>query len=121
MSNPDPNTPPNLRRDGERHAGPLIGMALVVLFGVGLIFYWLAEESASGPDTSTEVNVEAPVSTEGADGEPEAGTVAPAPDAGPGATSDTPADPTPTVDGDNATGPPPATTPGTATTPAPAD
>ena len=30
------------------HRGPLIGMALVVIFGVGLIFFWMLEESANG-------------------------------------------------------------------------
>lgn len=29
------------------HRGPLIGMALVVVFGVGLIAYWLIDESAN--------------------------------------------------------------------------
>lgn len=113
MSNPDPTNPPNLRRDGERHAGPLIGMALVVLFGVGLILYWLAEESASGPDTGPAVDVTAPAGTEGS-GDADGSIVAPAPDAGPGTTTAAPTDPTQTTDGDNETGTPSGNTvPGT--------
>ena len=62
------------------------------------------------------------MSTEGASGEPQAGTVAPAPDAGPGATPATPAEPSETIDGNNATGTAPdaGTATGT-TTPPPAD
>ncbi|MDT8855947.1 hypothetical protein RNZ50_13185 [Paracoccaceae bacterium Fryx2] len=41
-----PNT--NLDKQKRRHRGPLIGMAAVVLFGVGIIAYWLTEESADG-------------------------------------------------------------------------
>jgi len=127
MTNSDPNRPPNLRRDSQRHAGPLIGLAVVVLFGVGLIFYWLAEEGASAPENATEVNVEAPVSTEGAGGNQAADpTVNPAPDAGPG--TEAPATGTDTVPGDNATGNDPEggagiqpTPPTTPTTPPPAD
>ncbi len=39
-----PNT--NIEKQARRHRGPLIGMALAVLFGVALIVYWLFEESA---------------------------------------------------------------------------
>lgn len=127
MTNSDPNRPPNLRRDSQRHAGPLIGLALVVLFGVGLVFYWLAEESASSPENATDVNVEAPVSTEGAGGNEAADrSVNPAPDAGPG--SEAPATGAETVPGDNATGTEPEGgaglqpgTPVAPTPPAPAD
>ena len=45
----------NLETEKRRHMGPLIGMALVVIFGVGLIIYWQFEEAAHGnsptPDT----------------------------------------------------------------------
>lgn len=52
MSNPDPNLPPDLKRESRRHIGPLLGMALVVIFGVGMILWWLAEDTvqAPGPD-----------------------------------------------------------------------
>ncbi len=87
MSNPDHNTPPNLRRDGARHAGPLVGMALVVLFGVGLILYWLAEETASAPDAAPAVDVTAPPGSEG--GGSDGGTTAPpAPETVPPAPAD---------------------------------
>jgi hypothetical protein len=38
----------NLETEKRRHKGPLIGMALVVIFGVGLIVYWQFEEAAQG-------------------------------------------------------------------------
>lgn len=38
----------NLETQKRRHLAPLIGMALVVIFGVGLILYWQAEEAAQG-------------------------------------------------------------------------
>jgi hypothetical protein len=45
----------NLETQKRRHRGPLIGMALVAIFGVGLIVYWQFEEAADGnspaPDT----------------------------------------------------------------------
>jgi hypothetical protein len=37
-----------------RHIVPLIGMAVVVIFGVGLIFFWQAEEAAQGDSPGTE-------------------------------------------------------------------
>lgn len=36
----------NLEKQKRRHIGPLIGMAVVVLFGVVLMVYWLFEEAA---------------------------------------------------------------------------
>ena len=39
-----PNT--NLDKQRRRHWGPLIGMAVVVIFGVVMIFFWLGEEAA---------------------------------------------------------------------------
>lgn len=38
----------NIEKQKRRHKGPLIGMALVVVFAVGLIVYWLLEEAANG-------------------------------------------------------------------------
>ena len=37
----------NIEKQKRWHRGPLIGMALVVIFGVGLITYWLIDESAN--------------------------------------------------------------------------
>ncbi len=58
MANPDPNLRPDLRRERERHAGPLIGIALVVIFAVALLFWWLMDEAAEapGPNTTIEQN-----------------------------------------------------------------
>lgn len=42
----------NLEKQRRRHRGPLIGMALVAVFGVGLIAYWLFEEAATSPDSN---------------------------------------------------------------------
>lgn len=45
----------NFETEKRRHMGPLIGMAAMVIFGVGLIVYWQFEEAAGGnsptPDT----------------------------------------------------------------------
>lgn len=38
----------NIEKQKRRHRGPLIGMALAVVFGVGLILYWLLDEAAEG-------------------------------------------------------------------------
>ncbi len=37
----------NLEKQRRRHWGPLLGTALVTLFAVGAIVYWLAEEAAN--------------------------------------------------------------------------
>lgn len=44
-------TPPdtNLKRQTRRHIFPLLGLALVVLIGVGLIAYWVVEEMVLAP------------------------------------------------------------------------
>lgn len=55
MANPDPNLQPDLRRERERHAGPLIGMALVVIFAVALIFWWMMDEAAEAPGSATTI------------------------------------------------------------------
>ena len=47
---------PDTRKEARRHAGPLIGMALVVLFGVGLILYWQFEEAAQGASPGNELS-----------------------------------------------------------------
>lgn len=33
------------------HRGPLIGMALVAIFGVAMIFFWLMHESSNAGDS----------------------------------------------------------------------
>lgn len=38
-----PNT--NIEKQRRRHWGPLIGMAVVVAFGVAMIMIWLGEEA----------------------------------------------------------------------------
>jgi hypothetical protein len=38
----------NLEKQKRRHWAPLLGMALVALFGVALIVYWQVEEAAEG-------------------------------------------------------------------------
>lgn len=72
------------------HRGPLIGMALVVVFGVGLIAYWLIDESANRvePDPTPAIQgQEVP-----ADNAPAATAPAPAP-VQDGATPTAPAQP----------------------------
>jgi hypothetical protein len=59
MSAPGPGTDPE--REWRRHRGPLVGMALVTTFGVGLILYWMLETVAS-----TEVPAQEAVNEEGA-------------------------------------------------------
>ena len=111
MSNPDPNLRPNLSRHRERHAGPLIGIALVVIFAVALIFWWMADEVADAPgpdgDITIEQNTTPPPAAEGEGGtdlpDPEPGTVTPTPDVTP-APEPAPADPAP----DTAPAPQPA-------------
>jgi hypothetical protein len=62
----------NLEAQKRRHVVPLIGMALVVIFGVGLIIYWQFEEAAGGDSPGTEV-------TDGPDPRPTDATNPPAP------------------------------------------
>lgn len=72
----------NIENQKRRHIGPLIGMALVVIFGAGIILYWQFEEAAQGqgPDAAVPTT-EAPVDPGPAEaispGAP--GSVAPAP------------------------------------------
>ncbi len=48
----------NIETQKRRHKGPLIGMALVALFAVGLIVYWQVEMAAEGDSPGTEVETE---------------------------------------------------------------
>lgn len=45
----------NIETQKRRHFGPLLGMALVAVFGVGLIVYWQFEEAAQGDSPGNEV------------------------------------------------------------------
>lgn len=44
----------NIEKQKRRHIVPLLGMALVVLFGLGLIIYWQFEEAAQGDSPGVE-------------------------------------------------------------------
>lgn len=69
----------NLETEKRRHMGPLLGMAAVVIFGVGLIVYWQFEEAAKG-DGPGQDSDEQPTDRAG-DG------TAPLPEAGSGTTT----------------------------------
>lgn len=43
------NTEPSLDRQRKRHAGPLIGMAVVVLFALGYLLWWIYYEVDAAP------------------------------------------------------------------------
>jgi hypothetical protein len=62
----------NIETQKRRHIGPLIGMALVVFFGVGLILYWQFEEAAQGDSPGADV-------TDGRDARPNDATNPPDP------------------------------------------
>lgn len=38
----------NIEKQKRWHRGPLIGMAVVAIFGVGMIFFWLMHEASNG-------------------------------------------------------------------------
>ena len=50
MSAPDTNA----KKQKRRHKVPLLGMAFVVLIGVGVIVYWIGEEVATAPPSPDE-------------------------------------------------------------------
>ena len=54
MSPPDTN----VEKQKSRHKGPLIGMALVAVFGIGLITYWVFELFAESPEATTEAETD---------------------------------------------------------------
>jgi hypothetical protein len=58
MSAPGPESEPE--RERRRHRGPLVGMALVVVFGVGLILYWILESAATTEAPADPGSVEVP-------------------------------------------------------------
>ena len=43
----------NIEKRKGWHRDPLIGMALVTIFGVGMIFIWLMDEAANGGKLGT--------------------------------------------------------------------
>lgn len=45
-------TPPDtkLSKQKRRHAGPLVGLALVAIIAVGVILYWISDEVVTAPD-----------------------------------------------------------------------
>lgn len=55
-------TPPdtNLKKQKRRHRGPLFGIAIAVLFGVGIILYWVSAlfDEPAGPDTTDDTPVQ---------------------------------------------------------------
>ncbi|UOA32497.1 hypothetical protein DSM110093_02297 [Sulfitobacter sp. DSM 110093] len=63
MSPPDTN----LKKQESRHKWPLIGMAIVVIFGIGIIVFWTGEEVATAPGTEDEVIVDDGTGIEGDD------------------------------------------------------
>tara|TARA_R110002049_G_scaffold10127_3_gene50446 strand:+ start:154811 stop:155062 length:252 start_codon:yes stop_codon:yes gene_type:complete len=50
MSSPDTN----LDKQKRRHAGPLIGMAVVTVLAIAIIVYWVGEEVATAPENGAE-------------------------------------------------------------------
>lgn len=45
----------NIETQKRQHIAPLIGMALVVIFGVGLIIWWQFEEASQGASPGSDV------------------------------------------------------------------
>jgi hypothetical protein len=48
----------NIEKQKRRHRGPLIGMAVVVLFVVALILYWPSEETPTEVPQGTDLEIE---------------------------------------------------------------
>ena len=38
----------NIEKQKRWHRGPLIGMAVVAIFGVGMVFFWMMDEASNG-------------------------------------------------------------------------
>lgn len=47
MSSPDTN----VEKQKQRHRGPLVGMAIAAIFGIGLILLWVFGVFATAPET----------------------------------------------------------------------
>jgi len=43
----------NIEKQKRRHSGPLIGMALVTIFGFAMVFFWMMYEASNGANPST--------------------------------------------------------------------
>lgn len=54
----------NLERQKRRHAGPIIGMVAVVIFALGLLFFYMTYLSANGQPGEISPNVPAAASTD---------------------------------------------------------
>ncbi|MBC7476800.1 MAG: hypothetical protein H7317_01725 [Pseudorhodobacter sp.] len=55
----------NIEKQKRWHRGPLIGMALVAIFGVGMIFFWMMHEASNDSESGAPPGaVGAPVQTE---------------------------------------------------------
>ncbi|WP_417601438.1 hypothetical protein [Pararhodobacter oceanensis] len=52
-------TPPdtNLQTQQRRHRGPLIGMAVVAIFAIGLTLYWLGESMVTPTEDGAETEI----------------------------------------------------------------
>ena len=58
----------DIPKEVRRHAGPLIGMAAAVLFGVGLILWWAAGSLSGNGDVPNAPDSPAATETAPADG-----------------------------------------------------
>ncbi|MEI4470051.1 hypothetical protein [Frigidibacter sp. MR17.24] len=68
----------NIEAQKRRHVAPLVGMLAVVVFAVGLILWWLTDESAEAPGPTDDATAVEP--TAAAPGTPDpTTTVDPAP------------------------------------------
>ena len=65
----------NIQKQKRRHWAPLVGSALVAVFGVALILWWVLEESAEAPGPDTSVPTEATSDIGAATGGGNAGTI----------------------------------------------
>lgn len=73
----------NLEQQRRRHWGPLVGIAVVAIFAVGIIMYWIGEEAANS-------NPPAPAGTEARTPDQPAPSTIPVPAIGPDAGPDNP-------------------------------
>lgn len=61
MSAPDTN----IEKQKRRHWAPLVGSALVVVFGIAMILWWALEQAAQAPGPETETETGAPAEATG--------------------------------------------------------
>lgn len=116
MSNPEPS----LDRSRRRHAGPLVGITLVVILAIAGLFWWLSYEAAEAPaPEGAEAQVDGRTGEE-SDADPAAVEVEPVPnpEAAPGnAAPDADIDDAPAPAPDPALDTAPENAPGTDTNP----